>query len=131
MKRCQATFCTPLKICQKWARFIRKINLYKFIENTLKIDNNGRNLNIVEKGNNFCNNMNMTTINVKCHLRLCEEGVTKIRRLRICFIRVYVFVSPATFNTVFFFLANETSFKNEFLLTTFFIDDQFFYVNLK
>jgi hypothetical protein len=50
MKSCQATFCTPLKICQKWARFIRKNKFCKFIENTLKIDYNGRNFNIVEKG---------------------------------------------------------------------------------
>jgi hypothetical protein len=51
---------------------------------------------------------------------------------RVCFIRVYVFASAATFNTVFFFfLANQTSFKDEFLLTAFFIDDQFFDTNLK
>jgi hypothetical protein len=31
----------------------------------------------------------------------------------------------------FFFLANQTSFKDEFLLTAFFIDDQFFDINLK
>jgi hypothetical protein len=37
MKSCQATFCTPLNICQNWARFTRKIKLYKFIESTLKI----------------------------------------------------------------------------------------------
>jgi hypothetical protein len=30
--------------------------LNKFTENTLKIDGIGRNFNIVEKGNNFCNN---------------------------------------------------------------------------
>jgi hypothetical protein len=48
------TFCTPLKICQKWAHFIRKFKLYKFIENTLKIDYNGRNFNIVEKGKKNC-----------------------------------------------------------------------------
>jgi hypothetical protein len=50
MKSCQATICTPLKVGQKWARFIRKDKLCKFIENTLKIDYNGRNFNIVEKG---------------------------------------------------------------------------------
>jgi hypothetical protein len=38
MKNCQATFCTPFKICLKWARFIRNVKLCKFIENTLKID---------------------------------------------------------------------------------------------
>jgi hypothetical protein len=48
MKDCQATFCTPFKICQNWARFIRNVKLCKFIENTLKIDYNGRNFNIVE-----------------------------------------------------------------------------------
>jgi hypothetical protein len=31
----------------------------------------------------------------------------------------------------FFFLANQTSFKDEFLLTAFFIDDEFFDINLK
>jgi hypothetical protein len=53
MKDCQATFCTPLNICQNWARFIRNVKLCKFIENTLKIDYNGRNFNIVEKGTIF------------------------------------------------------------------------------
>jgi hypothetical protein len=48
MKSCQATFCTPLKICQKWVPFIRKVRVCKFIENTLKIDHNGRNFNIIE-----------------------------------------------------------------------------------
>jgi hypothetical protein len=43
-----------IKICQKWAHFIRKVKLYKFIENTLKIDYSGRNFGIVEKVNNFC-----------------------------------------------------------------------------
>jgi hypothetical protein len=48
-------------------------------------------------------------------------------KLHVCFIRVYVFVFAATFNTVFCsFLANQTSFKNEFFPTAFFIDDQFF-----
>jgi hypothetical protein len=50
----QGTFCTPLKNCQKWARFIKKVQLCQFIENTLKIDYNGRNFNIVQKGNYFC-----------------------------------------------------------------------------
>jgi hypothetical protein len=39
MNNCQATFCTPFKVCQNWARFIRK-----------KIDYSGRTFNIVEKG---------------------------------------------------------------------------------
>jgi hypothetical protein len=53
-------------------------------------------------------------------------------RVRVCFIRVSVFASAATFNTVFcFFLADQTSFEDKFLPTTFFIDDQFFDVNLK
>jgi hypothetical protein len=34
MESCQATFCAHLKICQKWARFIRKVKLCKFIEKT-------------------------------------------------------------------------------------------------
>jgi hypothetical protein len=45
-------------------------------------------------------------------------------KLRVCFIRVYVFAFAATFNTVFcFFLANQTSFKDEFFPTAFFIDN--------
>jgi hypothetical protein len=48
-------------------------------------------------------------------------------KLCVCFIRVYVFAFAATVNTVFwFFLANQTSFKDEFFPTAFFIDDQFF-----
>jgi hypothetical protein len=48
-------------------------------------------------------------------------------KLCVCFIGVYVFAFAATFNTVFcFFLANQTSFKDEFFPTAFFIDDQFF-----
>jgi hypothetical protein len=40
---------------------------------------------------------------------------------------VYVFAFAATFNTVFcFFLATQTSFKDEFFPTAFLIDDQFF-----
>jgi hypothetical protein len=48
-------------------------------------------------------------------------------KLCVCFIRVYVFAFAATFNTVFcFFLANQTSFKDEFFPTAFFIYDRFF-----
>jgi hypothetical protein len=48
-------------------------------------------------------------------------------KLRVCFIRVYVFAFAVTFNTVFcFFLANQTSFKDEFFPTEFFVEDQFF-----
>jgi hypothetical protein len=55
MKSCQATFCTPFKICQKWARFIRKVKLCEFIENTLKNRLQWLKFQyIVEKGNNFC-----------------------------------------------------------------------------
>jgi hypothetical protein len=50
MINCQPTFCTPFKVCQNWARFIRNVKLRKFIENTLKIHYSGRNFNIVEKG---------------------------------------------------------------------------------
>jgi hypothetical protein len=41
------------------------------------------------------------------------------------------FVRKGMTKTQFFFLVNETSFKNEFLLTVFFIDDKFFDINLK
>jgi hypothetical protein len=79
MKSCQATFCTPLKICQKWARFIRKVKFCKFIENTLKTNHNGRNSILLKKKTIFA-----------------EESV-----------------------------------EDESLLTAFFIDDQFFVINLK
>jgi hypothetical protein len=36
MKNSQATFCRPLKFCQKWARFIRNVKLCKFFENTTR-----------------------------------------------------------------------------------------------
>jgi hypothetical protein len=52
----------------------------------------------------------------------------KIRRK--CAFVSYAFTflhNAATFHTVFsFFLANQTFFKDEFLLTPFFVDDQFF-----
>jgi hypothetical protein len=59
---------------------------------------------------------------------IVRRGVTKIRRL-------YEFVSYAFLHLQprlqFFFLANQTSFKDEVLLTEFFIDDQFFDINFK
>jgi hypothetical protein len=57
---------------------------------------------------------------------LCEEGKQHSAIVRVCFIRVYVFASAATFNTVFFFIiANQTSFKDEFLLTAFLLTINF------
>jgi hypothetical protein len=54
MKDCQETFCTPLKSVKIGRALLETSNCVgKFIENTLKIDYNGRNFNIVEKGNNF------------------------------------------------------------------------------
>jgi hypothetical protein len=50
---CQATFCTPFKVCQNW-RALLKRQIVKIIENTLKIDYSGRNFNIVEKGKKNC-----------------------------------------------------------------------------
>jgi hypothetical protein len=72
-------------------------------------------------------------VNVKYVTCVCaKRGDQNSAIVRFCFIRVYVFASAATCNTVFFFfLANQTSFKDEFLLTAFFIDDQFFDINLK
>jgi hypothetical protein len=59
-----------------------------------------------------------------------RKGMTKIRRGCAFVSYAYVFASAATFNTVFcFFLANQTSFEDEFLPTVFFMDDQFFDVN--
>jgi hypothetical protein len=47
-------------------------------------------------------------------------------KLRVCFIRVYVFAFAATFNTVFcFFLANQVSFKDEFFPTAFLLTINF------
>jgi hypothetical protein len=75
-------------------------------------------------------NCKVKKINIKYSPAFVRRGVTKIRR--VCFIRVYAFACVAKFNTVFFFFrANQTSFKDEFLLTAFFIDDQFFDINLK
>jgi hypothetical protein len=74
---------------------------------------------------NFVSVCKVSKINVK--YVACASA-----KLRVCFIRVYVFAFAATFNTVFFFfLANQTSFKDEFLLTAIFIDDKFFDINLK
>jgi hypothetical protein len=72
-------------------------------------------------------------INVKYVTCICaKRGDQNSAIGRVCFIRAYVFASAATFNTVFFFfLANQTSFKDEFLLTAFLIGDQFFDINLK
>jgi hypothetical protein len=77
--------------------------------------------------------------NVVFNLTVCKVNVKYVTcasakrddqnsaKLRVCFIRVYVFACAATINTVFcFFLANQTSFKDEFFPTAFFIDDQFF-----
>jgi hypothetical protein len=70
-------------------------------------------------------------INLKYVTCVCaKRGDQNSEIVRVCFICVYVFA--ATFNTgFFFFLANQTSFKDEFLLTAFFINDQFFDLNLK
>jgi hypothetical protein len=84
MKNCQATFCTPSKICQNWAP------------------------NVVFNCVSVCK---VRKINVKYVTCVCAKRDDQ--------------------NTVFFFLVNETSFKNEFLLTVFFIDDKFFDINLK
>jgi hypothetical protein len=72
-------------------------------------------------------------INVKYDTCICAKKDDQNSAIgRVCFIRVYVFASAATFNTVFFFfLANQTSFKDEFPLTAFLIAGQFFDINLK
>jgi hypothetical protein len=77
---------------------------------------------------NFVSVCKVSKINVKyvtcASARRNDQNSAK---LRVCFIRVYVFAFAATFNTVFcFFLANQTCFKDEFFPTAFFIDDQFF-----
>jgi hypothetical protein len=70
----------------------------------------------------------VSKINVKYVTCVCaKRDDQNSARVRVCFIRVYVFASAATFNTVFcFFLVNQTFFEDEFLPTAFFIDDQFF-----
>jgi hypothetical protein len=52
--------------------------------------------------------------------------------VRVCFIRVYVFASAATFNTVFFlFSCKADVFQGRVSPYSIFIDDQFFDINLK
>jgi hypothetical protein len=65
---------------------------------------------------------------VQCAMCICaKRGDQNSAIVRVCFTRVYVFAFAATFNTVFcFFLANQTSFKDEFFPAAFFIDDKFF-----
>jgi hypothetical protein len=76
---------------------------------------------------NFVNVCKVIKINVKCVTCVCAKRDDQNSAI----VRVYVFAYVATFNTVFFFfLANQTSFEDEFLPTAFFIDDQFFDVNL-
>jgi hypothetical protein len=73
---------------------------------------------------NFVSVCKVSKINVKYVMKRDDQNFAK---LRVCFIRVYVFAFAVTFNTVFcFFLANQTSFKDEFFPTAFFIDEQFF-----
>jgi hypothetical protein len=70
----------------------------------------------------------VSKINVKYVTRAsAKRDDQNSAKLRVSFIRAYVFAFAAMFNTVFWiFLANQTSFKDEFFLTAFFIDDQFF-----
>jgi hypothetical protein len=77
---------------------------------------------------NFVNVCKVSKVNVKyVTCASAKRDDQNSAKLGICFIRVYVFAFAATFNTVFcFFLANQTSFKDEFFPTVFFIDDQFF-----
>jgi hypothetical protein len=77
---------------------------------------------------NFVSICKVTKINVKyVTCASAKRDDQNSAKLRVCFICVYVFAFAATFNTVFcFFLANQTSFKDEFFPTAFFIDDQFF-----
>jgi hypothetical protein len=77
---------------------------------------------------NFVSICKVTKINVKyVTCASAKRDDQNSAKLRVCFIRVYVFAFAATFNTVLcFFLANQTSFKDEFFPTAFFIDDKFF-----
>jgi hypothetical protein len=82
---------------------------------------------------NFVNVCKVSKVNVKyvTYVRAKRDDQNSAI-VRVCFTRVYVFTSAATFNTVFyFFLANQTSFEDEFRPTASFIDDQFFDVKLK
>jgi hypothetical protein len=74
---------------------------------------------------NFVSVCKVSKINVKyVTCASAKRDDQNSAKLRVCF---YVFASAARFNTVFFFfLANQTSFKDEFFPTAFFIDDQFF-----
>jgi hypothetical protein len=78
---------------------------------------------------NFVSVCKVSKINVKyVTCASAKRDDQNSAKLRVCFIRVYVFAFAATFNTVFFcfFLANQTSFEDEFFPTAFFIDDQSF-----
>jgi hypothetical protein len=77
---------------------------------------------------NFVSICKVSKINVKyVTCASAKRDDQNSAKLRVCFICVYVFAFAATFNIVFcFFLANQTSFKDEFFPTAFFIDDQFF-----
>jgi hypothetical protein len=67
---------------------------------------------------NFVSVCKVRKINVKYVTCICaKRGDQNSAIMRVCFIRVHVFVSAATFNTVFFFfLANQMTFKDEFLI---------------
>jgi hypothetical protein len=77
---------------------------------------------------NFVSVFKVSKINVKyVTCASAKRDDQNSAKLRVCFIRVYVFAFAATFNTVFcFFLPNQTSFKDGFFPTAFFFDDQFF-----
>jgi hypothetical protein len=61
---------------------------------------------------------------------IVRRGVTKIRRLCAFVSHASTFLHLQSCLTQFFFLANQTFFKNESFLTAFFIDDQFFNINI-
>jgi hypothetical protein len=77
---------------------------------------------------NFISVCKVSKINVKyVTCASAKRDDQNSAKLPVCFIRVYVLAFAATSNTVFcFFLANQTSFKDQFFPTAFFIDDQFF-----
>jgi hypothetical protein len=64
---------------------------------------------------NFVSVFKVSKINVKyVTCASAKRDDQNSAKLRVCFIRVYVFAFAATFNTVFcFFLANQTSFNDE------------------
>jgi hypothetical protein len=111
---------------------MNKITLLKYPDRVLVLYGRIKASNIINYVQmlslNFVNVCKVSKINVKYVTSAsAKRDDQNSAKLRVCIIRVYVFAFAATFNTVFcFFLANQTTFKDVFFPTAFFIDDQLF-----